>query len=117
MTPREAQAAAWRELQQASGLAENSPKEAWTLLSEAAQKYAKARWAAKDAGPSPAKSAARAVLPFGRSKGKSVLEADTGDLKWILPKIRESIDDPEKARWRAQNEELAAAIAAELEAR
>lgn len=116
MTPREAQAAAWLELQRASGLAENSPKEAWTLLSEAAQKYAKARWAAQtQKSPVPAKTGH--VIPFGNSKGTPLHEAETKDLRWVASALRESLDDPAKERWRGKNAELLEAIEAELEAR
>lgn len=109
---KDAQVAAWRELQQASGLAENSPKEAWTMLSEAAQKYAKARWAA--AAPPPPTRDPAAVVPFGRDKGVLLSEADTKSLNGLRRIIAENVADPAKSQWRDRNEKLLAAIDAEL---
>lgn len=57
------------------------------------------------------------TIPFGRSKGMAIEEAETKDLSWVAGALRESIDDPKKERWRADNVELLSAIEAELEGR
>lgn len=112
--------------------------EAWAALSSAARQFnddptdpeykrrlsdAALAWGAAKRGvtataPSaPAASNTNITLPFGRSKGRPLREAPTDDLKWILPKIQHSVDDPEKARWRDANAALVEAIQAELELR
>lgn len=58
-----------------------------------------------------------ATLPFGQAKGTKVADASDADLQWILPKIRDSVADPEKARFKKSNEALATAIQAELDKR
>lgn len=87
-------------------------------LLEAATVYADARRAnaPKPTGVSDHRKA-DVPMPFGRSRGKTLGDAATDDLKWILPKIVESIDDPSKARWRVDNQALADAIETELERR
>lgn len=57
------------------------------------------------------------TLPFGRSKGVKLAEADTRDLRWTAGVLRESIADAAKERWRAANVELLEAIERELETR
>lgn len=57
------------------------------------------------------------TLPFGRSKGVKLAEADTRDLRWTAGVLRESIDDEAKAKWRDDNEALLAAIERELQTR
>jgi hypothetical protein len=56
------------------------------------------------------------TMPFGRSKGVPVEEADGSDLNWMANKIRTKTpsDDP---RWRAKDAQLLAAIDAELAGR
>jgi hypothetical protein len=56
----------------------------------------------------------QAKLPFGNEKGKAVSEASDDALRWILPKVQESVNDPARSRFQAQNKALAAAIEAEL---
>jgi hypothetical protein len=69
-------------------------------------------------GPSAqTKEAHGMTLPFGRAKGVKLAEADTRDLRWTAGVVRESIDDPAKERWRAQNVELLEAIDRELATR
>lgn len=53
-------------------------------------------------------------LRFGRSKGKTVAEAPTDDLEWMAARVRENLDNPEKARFRATDTALLTAIEAEL---
>ena len=64
--------------------------------------------------PPPSAADGAVTLPFGRAKGKTIADASTDDLRWIGPKIRESVDDPSKARWRDANVALADAIETEL---
>lgn len=56
-------------------------------------------------------------IPFGKAKGLSVEEAQTSDLAWLRTTIEKSIADPEKARWRDNNQRLLDAITGELTAR
>lgn len=85
-------------------------------LCEAAQMYAKAFWTVR-APPKPERQQSAVVIPFGRSKGKSISECDAKDLQWVLGAVEKSIDDPAKERFRAKNSELAEAIRGELEGR
>jgi len=55
-----------------------------------------------------------ATLPFGKEKGVKVCDATDETLRWILPKVRESVGDPKRARFKAQNEALVTAIEAEM---
>lgn len=57
------------------------------------------------------------TLPFGRQKGVAIEEVDDENLRWVLGRVRESLDDPSKDRFRAANAELADAIEKELETR
>ena len=57
------------------------------------------------------------VVPFGRSKGTPIEEADTKDLQWLAGTMRESIADPAKEKWAPKNRELLDAIETELETR
>lgn len=57
------------------------------------------------------------VVPFGRSKGTPIEEADTKDLQWLAGAMRESIADPAKEKWAPKNRELLDAIEHELETR
>ena len=89
-------------------------------LREAATADARARYIEKTGkGGAPEKSTAKSsiVLPYGKEKGVSLHEAKTNNLQWVLSTTRENIDNPEKARYRAQNVELADAIEAELATR
>lgn len=69
--------------------------------------------------PQQTAEAGKFVVPFGRSKGVPIGEADTKDLGRVLEAMRESekLNDPSKARFRADNEKLIAAIERELETR
>lgn len=57
------------------------------------------------------------VMPFGRSKGVPIEEVEASDLEWVLGRVRESVDDPEKQRWRVANAQLADALQKELATR
>lgn len=57
------------------------------------------------------------VIPFGRSKGLPVEEAEDKDLHFVLERVRAGLDDPDKARWRDKNQKLVDAIERELETR
>lgn len=90
-------------------------------LHSAAIAYAKARLA--DAvkpparGPTPGTNGRgdeAAVIPFGRSKGCLVSEADTKDLEFVRRVLAESIEDQAKARWAESNQKLLDAVEAEL---
>jgi hypothetical protein len=116
------QIAAWQRLTETA--------EAWTkakddrqarnALHAVAVSYSKA-FAGGDAKPGAARSSSKTrsgqVVPFGRSKGTPIEEADTKDLQWLLNAVSESVDDPSKERWREKNVALRDAIQAELETR
>lgn len=107
----DAKARAWSILAQAAIAfgGDKSPAAA-QALSDAAKEWA--------AASKPAKSASSgAVIPFGRSKGTAVADAETKDLRWVAGALRSSIDNPEKARFRDANQALLDAIEAELETR
>lgn len=57
------------------------------------------------------------VVRFGRSKGKTLAECDTDDLRWLAGAYQRSIDDPTKARFLDQNCADLDAVNAELETR
>ncbi len=85
-----------------------------------ADEYARARWATATGGggrrdAKPTTSTMR--LPIGRSKGQSIGDAKTPDLRWVLGVVEESINDIAKERFRAENVKLRDAILAELEFR
>lgn len=63
------------------------------------------------------KQGAEMVAPFGRSRGKKLTEMPDDDLKWLADKIKESVEDPEKAKWRKKNEQLLAALREEYKRR
>jgi hypothetical protein len=50
------------------------------------------------------------VAPFGRSKGKPITDIDDGDLSWLTDTVAKSITDKDKAKWKAKNETLLAAL-------
>lgn len=87
----------------------------WSALCQSAEEFAKARWAQKApaAGPKPSGF----VVPFGKSKGVSLAEASKKDLEWLASILPENIADPTKAKWSGKNQELLAAIEAELATR
>ena len=106
----------------------------WTALATAAKKYAAeaskenaqalsdaAKAWVQEPGEQSAKPKSVAhdgvVIPFGRSKGTPIGQADTKDLMWVADALRKSIDDPAKERWVDSNRTLLGAIEFELETR
>lgn len=80
-------------------------------LADAADAYIQARNAARAGGVAkPAAGASGVVVPFGRSKGTPIEQADAKDLRWVAARLKESIDNPEKARWKDENARVLAAI-------
>lgn len=53
------------------------------------------------------------VAPFGKQKGMPIVDMDDDNLTWLGNAIYESIEDPGKQNFRADNEKLYAAIHAE----
>lgn len=92
------------------------------VLHAAALAYADAvRASGRDVRPTPTQVSDHrtdgVLLPFGRSKGKRVADVETKDLRWYESVVAESVDNPKKERFRAQNVALLDAIRAELEDR
>lgn len=65
----------------------------------------------------PAPADASPVIPFGRAKGGTVRDADDDDLEWVQGALAGMIEDPAKARFRADNIALWEAIDTELRRR
>ncbi len=97
----------------ASGLlADDVRKAAWGALCASAEAFAKAQWALK--APPRSSTSSGKVIPFGRSKGTPLHEAEKKDLEWFASILPESIADPAKAKYSGQNQELLDAVLAEL---
>ncbi|HEU4759454.1 MAG TPA: ERF family protein [Dehalococcoidia bacterium] len=58
--------------------------------------------------------ASGAVFPFGKLKGQPIHGAPVKDLEWVAKSIRETLDAPEKAQYRAKNAALLAALEGEI---
>lgn len=58
-------------------------------------------------------------LAFGRSKGKSITDplVPIEDLEWMGKYLTDGLQKPERARWKAQDEEMIALLRAELDRR
>lgn len=58
-------------------------------------------------------------LPFGRSKGLAINDPDVpvDDLKWMRDAIAAKLDDPSRAKWKANDQLLIQALEAEIAAR
>lgn len=108
-------AALWRDLSEAA--------KAWAAAPQAVQGQAlsdAAKAWAGSAAPKPTtdrKAGPDLTLPFGRSKGQRIADADEKDLQWVAGCLRESIVDPAKERWAPANRTLLDAIETELETR
>jgi hypothetical protein len=104
-------------------------KAAWMALADAARDFAAVEdavqsqrlsdaakaWAAWSRTATPARTDdGEPVLSFGRNKGKRPSEVEQRDLEWYQRVLAENVDNPEKARWRADNERLLAAVEAAL---
>lgn len=108
---------AWNALAEAAiAFGQLGTTDAGKALANAADAYAKARWSTKTQ-KRPESPASGMTVPFGRAKGRTIGEADTRDLQWVLKCVNDSIDDAAKQRWRESNERLANAIQHELELR
>lgn len=81
-------------------------------LCDAASAYAKER--AAHFKQQQNQEASELVVPFGRTKGTPIAEAETRDLNWVLGRLQENLDQPGHERYRAKNVELIAAIEREL---
>lgn len=81
-------------------------------LCDAASAYDKERRA--HFKPQQHQEASKLVVPFGRTKNTPIGEAKTEDLEWVLARLKEKLEDPERARFRADNEKLIAGIEREL---
>lgn len=89
-------------------------------LCVAADTFARALWASKtgsqgrrDKKP----TTSTLVLRFTKSKGKTLADAPTSDLRFALKVCTESLDDASKQQYRRQNAEMVAALEAELQFR
>ena len=108
-------AEAWANLTSAARtFVENESKENSQTLSDVACAWAGAKgWRAP-----PGQADLEAVLPsYGRSKGLPIRGAETGDLQWYAKTLRESIENPAKARWIESNQKSLSAIEQELSKR
>ncbi len=108
--------AAWTVLCQTAkdAVAAGFDKASAEKLSNAARSYAAA---AGGGGAKPSGQRSGKLIPFGRSKGVAIEDAETKDLQWVAQALAASIEDPEKERWRNSNIELRDAIEQELESR
>lgn len=88
-------------------------------LRDAAEADTRARWAERTGkgGESPKRGQGVVLMPFGKEKGVPINEADKRNVQWVRDRIAESIDEPGKERWRAQNVTLLEALDAELASR
>lgn len=57
------------------------------------------------------------VIPFGRSKGTPITEADSRDIGWIIQATEAKLTDEPGSRWDSERQALVAACRAELERR
>ena len=89
------------------------PKDPPPRETREAEPKPRAEEAPKERSAGPAKRSSM-TLPFGRSKGMAISEASVDDIEWVAGKIREGLDDPDKARWREENQRDLAALDHEL---
>ena len=57
------------------------------------------------------------VMPFGNSKGKKASELEDKDLAWYFEAIGKSVADPEKAKYKKNNDRILASLTAEKDRR
>lgn len=106
---------AWKELAEAArGFTGGISPETTKALSAAAMRWAQVNKPGPDAQT---REAMTLLVPFGKDKGLPLNEAKRANLDWVAEKMRESLDDPAKERWRAQNVTLLEAIERELSTR
>ncbi|HXU01468.1 MAG TPA: hypothetical protein VN903_10765 [Polyangia bacterium] len=93
--------------------------EAQRVLCDAASAYDRERQATFRPGqaPRPGAEASGFVIPWGPTKGTPIGEAAVKDLNHVLERLQETLDAPDKARFREKNAALIAAIERELETR
>lgn len=87
----------------------------WSQLCQAAESFAKARWAVK--APPKAEASSGLTMPFGNSKGTPLEKCVDKDLRYLVGRLEESILDESKSKWREKNQQLLDAAKAELESR
>lgn len=111
-------AALWRDLSEAAKRWAANPKaEEGQALSDAAKAWGAAHAPSAETKPKSKHERSGELIPFGRSKGQPIEEADTKDLQWVAGAVKVSIEDPAKERWAPKNRALLLAIEAELETR
>lgn len=113
---------AWQALVTASSAAAKADysQETSKALSEASKAWAAANGyvlAVGGASRSAIGKPSGLVIPGGKNKGTPIEDADRNDLEWWAERLESSLDDPDKARWRAKNEELLNAMKKELASR
>lgn len=124
MTPAESWAAL-KAVCAAWSAADQEDMQAKRALHDGCLAYAAARGAATStpaARPQPTRvaddrGAQPFVVKFGRSKGKTLAECGTDDLRWLAGALQRSIDDASKARFLDANCADLDAVNAELETR
>jgi hypothetical protein len=84
-------------------------------LCDAASKYGAERLAHFRGSQN--KEGASVKVPFGRDKGKPLTESSKPNLEWLLERVRESLEDPQKAQYINSNKKMIAAVERELATR
>jgi hypothetical protein len=109
---------AWLELNAAAKAYSLEPlKQRGQDLATAACEWARASgWREPRAeSPEAVSASGGPTLPnYGRNKGAPISATATADLQWYAKTLQESVDNPEKERWRQKNQEVLDAIRAEL---
>jgi hypothetical protein len=111
---------AWNEVLTAAGLDPHAvPDDVKRIIHAAVMRYAKASGLQPVAAPQRVASGERSAVAgdgplvrFGRDKGKRLSEV--ADLSWYRRAIAESVEDPSRERYRAQNEAHLAEVDAEI---
>jgi len=115
---------AWNEVLTAAGLDPHAvPDDVKRVIHSAVMRYAKALgWREPVAAPQRVASGERSAVAgdeplvrFGRDKGKRLSEV--ADLSWYRRAIAESVEDPSRERYRAQNEAHLVEVDAEIAGR
>jgi hypothetical protein len=112
---------AWNEVLTSAGLDPHAvPDDVKRIIHAAVMRYAKASgWREPTAAPQRVASGERSAVAgdgplvrFGRDKGKRLSEV--ADLAWYRRAIAESVEDPSRERYRAQNEAHLVEVDAEI---
>lgn len=110
-------AVAWAALQAAASThASVGTKETGQVLSDAAKAWGLATGQRPPAAPRVVGDG-DVLVPFGRQKGQPISACEVKDLEWLAQALLKSIGDPDKARWKDDNQRLVDAIEAEIERR